>query len=459
MNTKILSDQKFDKEIQVNFARGFNWNLGGSILYEIAKTIHLFFLLRCADSTAYGIIGSIFSLCYFSTFLIDLGATNSLPPIIGTFSQSKETFKKLILNYYLIPFFPAFLVVAGGALWILSHKTITASTMGLYAIIPCIILLECLRSFLRFILHLFFKTKSVIIFEISLLAMYFSSIWISYLGFHVPITPYLVFIPHCTDSIAGVTFCIVLLYRYYKKLPDTAQPLPEGLFARVVSLRWYNYLLRISRHLFTSGILTPFFAYKFGFQVAGLYYFANTFACSLQSIIKSIMVYSGNAFLANVKDCSLEVKKYAFGILSKQLTTVVAPVIIIFLININNIFHLTQTHDATNTTLAFILIFMLITTTEFFLVLYEQFYIIEEASRKIFFLKALEMLLFFVTIKTMSDSITSILFSIVIIRSISFFIIAFSAYFTWGIKPNFKPSPKVVLSSFALAVIVAYLLR
>jgi len=450
--------ENFDKSIQAHFAKGFTWNLCGSILYEITKTLHLFFLMRCCSGASYGVIGSIFSIAYFATYLIDLGASNSLPPFIGTWTKNKVSFRKLLINYYLIPFGVGFVTAVAGLLVLLNKHIITPSTTGLFIIIPIIIFFESLRTFFRLMLHIFFKSKYIVIFETSFLCLYFSSIWIAYLGFHIPISPYLVFIPHCVDSIAGVLFCIFMLYRYYQKLPDTQEPLPSGLAKRVIATRCFNYLLRLSRHMFTNGFLTPFFAIKFGFQAAGLFYFASTVASSLQSIIKSIMVYSGNAFLANVKDCSLEIKKYAFNVLSQKLSVVVAPIIIFLIINFNTILRLTQTNNPASTTIALVMLFIMITTTEFFMILYEQFYIIEEATHKIFLFKAIEMVLFAAVVKTMSSSIVSTLIGVILIRLVSFFIIAISAYFQWGIKPNFIPNSKVIAASVVAATIVAYLI-
>lgn len=458
MTTHNQQSLNFDKSIQAHFSKGFVWNLGGSIVYEVTKMLHLFFLMRCCPGAGYGMIGSIYAIAYFATYLIDLGASNSLPPFLGTLTKSKDSFRKLIKNYFLIPFGVGLVLTAGALFYLFNQHMIIKGNIDLFIIILLIIIFESLRTFLRLMLHLFFKSRSVVIFEVILFSMYFSSIWVAYLGFHVPITPYLVFIPHCIDSISGVLFCSFMLYRYYQKLPDTHEPLPVGLTKRIVSTRCFNYLLRLSRHMFTNGLLTPFFAFKFGFYAAGLFYFASTIASSLQAIVKSIMVYSGNAFLANVKDCSLEVKKYAFNVLSQKLAVVVAPVIIFLVINFNTILRLTQTHNPANTTIALIMLFIMITATEFFLILYEQFYIIEEASQKIFLFKALEMVLFAITVKMMSSSIVSTLIGLIIIRLISFFIIAISAFFSWGIKPNFIPSAKVIASSITIATIVAYLI-
>lgn len=448
----------FDKNIQAKFSKGFVWNLSGSILYEITKTLHLFFLMRCSTGDGYGIIGSIFTMAYFATALIDLGASNSLPPFIGIFTKSKESFRKLLIYYYSIPFSMGLFIAFAALLFFFGNNAIVHDFPGLFIIVPLIIIFETIITFFRLMLHLFFKSKYIVIFETIFIFLYFSSIWIAYLGFGASINPYLVLIPHCIDSFSVLTFCSIMLYRHYQKLPSSQELLPTGITKRIVSTRCYNYLLRLSRHMFTNGVLTPFFAYKFGFHAAGLYYFASTFAASLQTIIKSIMVFSGNAFLANVKECSLEVKKYAFGILSQKLATVITPVIIFLAINFKTILHLAQRHDEMNTIIAFILLFILITTTEFFLILYEQFYIIEEASSKIFLFKAVEMILFALAVTTMSESIFSTLIAIIIIRLLSFFIIATSAFFQWGIRPNFIPSAKIIAASITIATIVAYLI-
>lgn len=444
--------------LKVHFAKGFSWNLWGSIVYEATKTLHLFFLMQCCSSAGYGVISSIFSIAYFATYLIDLGAYTTLPPFIAIWTQSKSSFRSCVINYYLIPFSIGFIITIGGLILLLNRHIITAATTGLFIIVPIIIFFESFRTFFRLMLHLLFQSKYIVIFETSFLLLYFSSIWIAYLFFSQPISPYIVFIPHCIDSIAGVLFCSWLLYRYYQQLPDKSNAYPQGLSKRIFATRGFNYLLRLSRHMFTNGFLTPFFAIRFGFKSAGLFYFASTCASSLQSIIKAIMVYSGNAFLANVKDSSLEVKKEAFNILSQKLTAVVVPIIIFLVINYNTILRLTQTHNPTYFTLALAALFFMITTTEFYLILYEQFYIIEEASKNIFLFKVIEMILFYMVIKYLSGSIVSTLLGVVIIRLVSFCIIAVNAFFTWRIKPNLKINPKLITASIILAGIVGYLI-
>ncbi|MFH0898079.1 MAG: hypothetical protein V1855_00700, partial [bacterium] len=103
--------------------------------------------------------------------------------------------------------------------------------------------------------------------------------------------------------------------------------------------------------------------------------------------------------------------------------------------------------------------FLIIILTEFFLLLYEQFYIIEEASNKLFFFKLLEMSLLYIAVSSKTSGTPLMLLSnMIIIRLVSFLIIATNAYFNWKIWPHIKTKAYYITGCIVGALIFSFIL-
>lgn len=442
--------------IQQQFTRSFRWTLAGSITYEVLKTAHCFFLLQLLPPAIYGAMGSLFSLIYLVTYIADMGATNSLPPFINLATQSKQTFKRFLFSFSLFPHLPIIIACATIATYFAAIKL---NFLPFLFIIPLIIILETIRSFLRLLLHTIFQAKRIVLAELAIFIAYATAIWIPYLFSGIKPTLNQIFIIHLCDSAIIVTVFATLTHKYYTKLPNnTEASFPENIRQRLIKTRLFNYLLRVTRNMFTSNFLTPLFAIKFGLASAGLFYFASTLASSIQAIVKSVIGYSGNALLANIKNSPQNVKTDAFNTLCQKLMSIVAPIIIFLAINHKTIIKLGTSGNQTSFTLSLSLLFLIISFTEFFFVLYEQFYIIEEAANKLFYFKIFELAAFYglITSDLTSSPITTLV-GLIVIRMISFLVIATNAYATWQIKPRYKTSKKSLITSIVVALSFAYI--
>ncbi len=440
--------------IHRRFSKNFRWTLFGSIAYETIKAVHCFFLLQMLPPHLYGSMGSLFSIIYLATYIADLGATNSIPPFLHIFIRNKTTFKRFLLFYSFLPSLP-FIVMCAFGTAIYAHNNF--SYLPFLIIIIMLVILETIRSFFRLLLYTTFHAKRVVITEVVLFSIYTANVWVPYLIFHHPITLNHIFIPHLIDSLLAVCIFILLIKSFYKTLPaDTTNYLPRSFTKRLFSTRIFNYLLRVSRSLFTPNFLTPLFALKFGLISAGLFYFASTIISALQSIIKASIGYSGNALLANVKDSTQIAKKEAFSVLCQKLIILIFPLIILLSINYKTIVHLSLTPTTSNYTIALSLLYLFITCTEFFFMLYEQFYIIEESAHKLFFFKLIELAIFYGFIK--SDVVSSpiaTLLGIISIRLISFAIIAINAFYLWKIRPNIKTNIRYICLWIVISIITS----
>ncbi len=443
--------------IQAQFKRSLRWTLSGSLIYETIKFAHCFLLLQLLPQAIYGVMGSLFSLIYLTTYIADLGATNSIPPFFHLFTQSKYDFKRFLLVFSLAPHLPILCVCAAGATIFASIKF---STLPYILLIPTIIILETTRSFLRLLLHTTFQAKRAVAVEVILFLLYLGIIWIPYLIFESPITLNKIFIPHLIDSALAVALFSLLIRKYYKRLhPAKESTLPHNLAKRLAVTRLFNYLLRVGRNFFTSNFLTPLFAIKFGLSTAGLFYFASTLINAIQAVVKSVIGYSGNALLANLKTSTQESKREAFVLLSQKLILVLAPFIIVLSTNYKSILRLSRIGDITSYTMALALLFMILAFLEFFFVLYEQFYIIEEAANKLFYFKLFEFALFYGLISSaVTSNPVATLIGLIVIRVTSLIIIALNAFYWWKIKPNFKTNLWYLFSWVIVALVLAWVL-
>ncbi|MFH1831616.1 MAG: hypothetical protein ABH827_02320 [bacterium] len=442
--------------IKSKFKNGLRWNFSGSMIYETIKTFHQLFLIKFLSVSLYGLIGSTLSLIYLATKIADVGTTYSLPPFFHLFTKNKFNFKKLFFKYFLLPQLPIIIITAIATTYIYRQNFVPHAQLLL--IVPIIIILETFRSFLRYFLNFSFKTKTVVILEVSTFLTYVSFIWFCVLYKHSPVTLKLILLTHVTESAIVVSVFSGLVYSMYKKLPDTENVLDSTIWRRLLNMRLFNYLIRLSKDLFTSNFLTPFFAFRFGFEQAGFFFFATNIASSIQSIFKQSVGFSGHALFANLKESSQAEKKEAFDLLCQKLVHFVAPPIIFLLINYKFIIKLGNTQDPTLLTGALVLMFLTIILTEFFLLLYEQFYIIEEATQKLFFFKIFELaLLYLVVMSKASSSPLIMLINITFIRLISFVIIAINAYYLWKIKPRLKPEAKFLTLCVIISILFSLL--
>ncbi len=439
--------------ISNKFHLGVRWNLAGSIIYETIKAVHNFFLFNLINQATYGLLGSTLSIIYFSSKIADLGATSSLPPFFHYIMRNKQTFTRIMLKHYLLPHLPLVLLIATGSAIIYTNQFISSTTITIA--IPIIISFEVVRYFLRIFLHAAFKSKAVVIIEVGLFMIFVALIWLPHILFGMPLTIKNILMVHIFDSVTCVAIFLVVLARFYHSLPSTAEPTSRPSIKRMTATKIVNYLLRISRDLFTSNFLTPLFALKCGLGQAGIFYFATIIVNTIQSTIKMSIHYPANGLLSNLKESPHITKKAAFSMLCQKLTKLLTPIIIFLMINHQFILSLSKkTTNITTNTLAMILLFLLITFIESFFLLYEQFYVIEEASTRLFMFKILEFILFYVfVIKNPSASIIVLISTVAAIKIFSFGLTALNAFSRWQLAPVIKPNVKAIIGWFVVSLL------
>jgi hypothetical protein len=239
---------------------------------------------------------------------------------------------------------------------------------------------------------------------------------------------------------------MLLAYRYYKTLPEEQVSYPKNFWWRVLKIRLFNYSIHMSKNFFTGNFLTPFFAATFGLRIAGVFNLANHIAESIKAIIKSTVIFSGNALFAKLKSTSIQVKRQAFTLLFQKLNIVIYPIALFILVNYQKIITLKGYAPIPQTTLSLSLLFLTVSMSEYFFLIYEQFYIIEEHSFTLFIFKIFEFLLFYLFIRHnhFASPITAML-GLITIKALSLTAISITAYTLWKIKPSFYIRQKYLI--------------
>lgn len=446
------TEQKFHKE--------FRWNFFGSIFYECIKIIHQVGLMCYLSSSLYGLIGSTFSMIYFSTKIADSGATYTLPPFFNTLIKNRKNFTTLLFNYFLGPQIPIVIITSYITLYLFKQWFNPSFNVIPYLIIiPVLVVLETLRAFLRYLLHFSFKSKLVVCCELFTFTLYVLGIWTGFFSGIWHLSLNLMLLAHLIESTCIVVLFVAFSYQLYRRLDaHESLTIPPKTPQRFLHARIFNYFLRLSRELFSSNFITPLFALKFGLQTTGIFYFVGALMSSLQSIVKVSIGYSGNALLANVKDESGFAKTRAFMLLSEKTIKIIIPIVILLTIYGEKLMRFYPVE--TNIFSVFLLgsIFLIIFISEFFVILYDQFYIVEEASQNLFFIKIAEYLFYYLFVISNNNlSMIELLIRITIIRIASLGLMAYNAHYTWQIKPSFKTKKSYLISCLLAGIVIFFI--
>lgn len=450
-------------KIKSQFKQSFKWNIFGSIFYEISKVLNHVFLLKNMTSSEYGLMAAIFSGIYFVIYLSELGITQALPAFLTIFIKNQTNFKKLFLKLYLLPQILIYSFAAIIAVFFYTKSFLSSPDSPFLLIIPLTIIFEGIRIFLRRFLHNIFISKKTIILETILMSLYLITIWVPYLFFNRSITLNSIFLPYLISSIVAVIFFVVFINNFYKKLSQSEALYPKSLLSRIIKTRWLSYSSNVSKTFFTGNFLTPFFAANFGLAEAGIFNMANHIAESIKAIAKATVIFSGGGFFAKLKSAPIQIKKQAFKLLSKNLNRIIYPVLIFIIINNKFVFRLKETNITsryvTSSTTVMALLFFVITAIEFFFMAYEQFYTVEEKVGKLFILKLMEMIMFYAVIssKIFYDPIL-ILIGLLVVKLISFSILAINAYSIWKLKPYLNINKVIILTSILLSMVFYFFL-
>lgn len=369
------------------FRSSFNWNLGGSIFYELTKTINQAALLWHIPYSLYGIIGITLSLIYIASRLSDLGAAHSFTSLYRYSTQSKKIFFRFLIINCILPSTIAACMASCIVFFILNKLNILKyyGTVGL-CIITMLIIGETLRGILRSFLHIALYSKIIVILELASFLGYLLGIWYCIITRNLSSQLFLSI--HLIDSSFIVCAFLLLLYKKYTTLPNS-----NGLNFEKISQFQIHYLktkamlARLSKDLVSHNTLTTLAGFFWGSEHSGNFFFVSNATNSVQAIIKNCITYPGNAFLANITNHN---KKNAFGIMANYFLYLFIPCVVIGLTYHDKIFTILGTTSNSIPTFWIAPLTIILIAIDLLFSLYEQFYLAHKIALRLFFLKTFE---------------------------------------------------------------------
>jgi hypothetical protein len=441
--------------MDAQFKSSFRFALYGSTLYELIALAHRTFIFHKLDLSSYGLLVSILGISSIAVHIGDFGASNTLSPFMHIFCASKQNFKTMLLRYTMRVHLPLMLLASAGTLFFWHAKLPGLSNSSYVWLLGVLILLEIPEAFMRQFLYAAAQTRFAVTCELALLIARLALLWMLIMFFGWSLTVGLILLSHVISAFVCCFIFMVALARLYRTLPDVDRSIPNMLPRSLARTRFFNYVLRLSRNIFTSSSLTPIFALIFDLKTAGIFYFAGKLVKVVQSVVRIAIGYTGNGLLARVKNQGIGAKQEAFQILGEHLMRILLPVLMCFALNSSLLERFGYVHQCSHEMVVFTQLFLIVNFFDCVVLLYEQYYIMEEASARFFFLKVFEIAAL-CGIMQLHGGVLVLLASLIATKIISFLVVGFDAYACWGIRPTFRISYRYAGSCalFALACLL-----
>ncbi|MBX9831278.1 hypothetical protein K2X40_04945 [Candidatus Babeliales bacterium] len=426
--------------------------LWGSTLFELMALAHRLALFALLEPKTYGYLVSILSIIHVGNHVADFGASNSIPALFNHFLSSKKNFRTMLFNVTLAPHLPLALATGFIVAFFAGSLFKSSATPQHQLMIMTLVVLETMQGFLRRFLYTAQKTKEVVCTELGLFLMRAGTVWFVYFALARQITVMTILYSHLLESIVMLACFIVLMRTLYAPLPEEDGSVPRAFDWSFVSTKFFNYLLRLSRNIFSTSFLTPLFAVSYGLECARIFHFAGKFAHSLLSVIKITVGYAGGGLLVKTQQDSAPQKASSFSQLNQTLLGVLVPALMLF---VGNFYFMSGISTHINTCLLSLL-FLLLSISEGFFILYENLFIINHATHKLFFLKISELGILYALVHFMhTSSPTFFLASIICLRMSTLALVAQHAYRTW-IRHQRTPLVSFNMVKASLASVVLY---
>jgi len=435
VNIKILKgitvNTKTTLSLKNSFRQAIRWNMLGSMAYEGLRIAHQVALLSIMDRASYGHAGVLFSLMFLAINLANAAADTTIPAFIEIFTKSKHSFFKTFLPYLFLQV--PILIMGGGVAGLIYKKSLPTSSIGIgLKLFVAIVLFEGIRMIMRSFLHSVFINKVTMFIELIIMIAYMGAIWSDIIIYGRPVTLALIFIPYLVTSIMAVALLGAIIIWHVAALPSEKYQTQPGLWRRIVKARLFNCSTKFSKQLFTGNFLVPLFAHKFGLASAGIFKFSSYLADAIRGVINVVVGFSGGALFARLKSSKPAEKKQAFYTMSEKLNSIMYCCLIFLTVNYYHFWI-----DAPNSIIILSGLFLLIMLLEHFCSVYEQMHIVEEKTPLLFYAKIVEVAIAGGTIAFVTSPLP-LLTLLIGARFSSFFILAASAFRSWGISPHFK---------------------
>lgn len=418
------------------FKKKFGFIVSVSLLYELIVIAHTSTVCTWLGLEQYGLLVSLLSVIHMGTHFADWGMTNSITPHLHLFQKSARSWKNIFFTYTLIPHSIFALLTAIVSITYLAATPFQCDSW-MVALLGAMIFLGTIQSYMRQLLYALLKTTQVALTELIILITRLIILWSTVFLNPSCLSSRLILWSHLGSDIICLLLFSYYLWNVYKSLPSETSnnEVDELSVSRILYQRASNYTLRLSRSFLSAHCITPFFALQFGLKTAGLFYLATKLAKMIQAVIKLSIGYAGNGLLAHVKMQPLVLKQAAFRLLSTALLKLIVLSIALCAPVGAALVHFGNLQDTPRQACLLCGSFLLLTFLEFFFMLYEQWYILEELGHQLFLIKIIEMAGAFFIIYQGFFSPVMFLICIIALRIFHVIFIMLHAKHRWGIVP------------------------
>lgn len=386
-------------------------------------------------------MATLFALIYLTITVTNFGLDLSIAPFFSQITACKTNFKRYFLRQLLVQI-GIYLISAGIAIFILSilipFKQIVSLDWLLLFIIASLIITEGIKKIARIILQIAFFTSITALVEIFYIISYIICFW-SYYTFKQTISLYTIFFPMLILSCSATIFLALTIYRFYCTLPSKAASNNIALsWKQIGKNRVVNYGYQITKLIFTSNFLIPFFAFSFGLSMAALLELVVAFTQFITVIIQKVFGITGQALLSQMKHKDLKEKQHAFALVSNILYPLLYTIIIGAFITYKPLCAYTLPSQVHNSSLTALLFFLLL-FCENFIILYEKWFIVEEKTVYLIALNGSLAILFYVIPRMLqTTSISALLTLLIILRLVSYSVLGIISSYKWQLTVPLK---------------------
>ena len=400
----------------------------------------------------FGISGTLFSTIYLLISLTNFGFDYSLFAFHRYYTTCQKNFKKLMQHFAIRSF--VVLGTATALLMLLQHffyvpqiYFITQfTTTPLIILLTFIFIFESMKKSFELFANLSFLNKTITVVEISTLIAYVSMVW-GYYFWYGEINLYTIFACMCIMSCIELYLVLQRLQKFQITLPVDCPLQSQPTTKEIITNQAVNYINQITKALFSPNFIIIFLAYHLGMKKAGYIKLIIDIIILLYMLLNRAVGIPSGALMSQ-RATPQEPNLPHFSITFLKITNAYIQFLYALLIICGfAIIPCIIKSNCIDTTLVInILLFTVAGFLEYLMITYEKLYLTQGASGKLAIINLIGLLsimpaLWYSTFLPKNY----LLFPFIVIRCISFSMIAFLTYQTWNLTPCFRIKMKTLL--------------
>jgi hypothetical protein len=303
-----------------HYYASMRWNSIETIYYRILYSSYIALVYTYASTQDFSITGTVFSLVYAGVTVLDGGLSASLSPFFIEMTRSAHTLKK-VLSYHVKIYALIVTILLIGALTMhasLWHTyQLFIKTPQMLGILTGIVVLETAKKALKKFVQLSLAYRATAIVEMLGITLFFALISL-YILYAKQISPEVIFGSFLASSLFSVTILLLTAIKSSASLHTSTDESPLSLYT-LAKTRAYLYANNLINMQFSSNILLPIIAAKYGFEIIVPLKLIGTLAHTVSSLLEHSINLSSDVLYAHLKRDSIDTVKHIFSLSQKQL--------------------------------------------------------------------------------------------------------------------------------------------